>query len=144
MSEDRFRQRQGAGRQKDMRSDDDILKEVPRWAKSRHWRHLRPLTPTRHRRQRTLAQQGRHQTLIESLERKEVMDSDDAPPSPVLTGPPFLTFARVSRMDNLGHLMCSPELQETSAWPGQGPNRYENTSNRSETVVEARVGPNIV
>ncbi len=32
MSEDRFRQRQGAWRQKDMRADDDILKEIPRWA----------------------------------------------------------------------------------------------------------------
>jgi hypothetical protein len=31
MSEDRFRQRQGAWRQKDMRADDDILKEIPRW-----------------------------------------------------------------------------------------------------------------
>lgn len=32
MSEDRFRRREGAWRQKDMRSDDDILKEIPRWA----------------------------------------------------------------------------------------------------------------
>ena len=32
LSEDRFRQRQGVWRQKDMRSDDDILKEIPRWA----------------------------------------------------------------------------------------------------------------
>jgi hypothetical protein len=32
MSEDRFRQRQGVWRQKDMRSDEDILKEIPRWA----------------------------------------------------------------------------------------------------------------
>jgi hypothetical protein len=31
MSEDRFRQRQGVYRQKDMRDDDDILKEIPRW-----------------------------------------------------------------------------------------------------------------
>jgi hypothetical protein len=33
MSEDRFRRRDGAWRQKDMHSDDDILKEIPRWAK---------------------------------------------------------------------------------------------------------------
>jgi hypothetical protein len=32
MSEDRFRRREGAWRQKDMYSDDDILKEIPRWA----------------------------------------------------------------------------------------------------------------
>jgi len=32
LSEDRFRQRQGAWRQKDMRADDDILREIPRWA----------------------------------------------------------------------------------------------------------------
>ena len=32
MSEDRFRRREGAWRQKDMHSDDDILKEIPRWA----------------------------------------------------------------------------------------------------------------
>ena len=32
MSEDRFRQRQGAWRQKDMRADEDILREIPRWA----------------------------------------------------------------------------------------------------------------
>jgi hypothetical protein len=32
MSEDRFRRRDGAWPQKDMRSDDDILKEIPRWA----------------------------------------------------------------------------------------------------------------
>lgn len=31
MSEDRFRRRDGAWRQKDMRSDGDILKEMPRW-----------------------------------------------------------------------------------------------------------------
>jgi len=33
MSEDRFRRRENAWRQKDMHSDDDILKEIPRWAK---------------------------------------------------------------------------------------------------------------
>jgi hypothetical protein len=33
MSEDRFRRRDGAWPQKDMGSDDDILKEIPRWAK---------------------------------------------------------------------------------------------------------------
>ncbi|MGZ8921545.1 MAG: hypothetical protein ACXW3L_11210 [Limisphaerales bacterium] len=33
MSEDRFRRRDGAWRQKDMHSDDDIIKEIPRWAK---------------------------------------------------------------------------------------------------------------
>jgi hypothetical protein len=32
LSEDRFRQRQGAWRQKDMRADEDILREIPRWA----------------------------------------------------------------------------------------------------------------
>jgi hypothetical protein len=32
MSEDRFRRRDGAWRQKDMGSDDDILTEIPRWA----------------------------------------------------------------------------------------------------------------
>jgi len=32
MSEDRFRRREGAWRQKDMHSDNDILKEIPRWA----------------------------------------------------------------------------------------------------------------
>ena len=32
MSEDRFRRRDKAWRQKDMLSDDDILKEIPRWA----------------------------------------------------------------------------------------------------------------
>ena len=32
MSEDRFRRRDNAWRQKDMRSDDDILTEIPRWA----------------------------------------------------------------------------------------------------------------
>jgi hypothetical protein len=32
MSEDRFRRREGAWPQKDMRSDDDILTEIPRWA----------------------------------------------------------------------------------------------------------------
>lgn len=32
MSEDRFRRRDNAWRQKDMHSDDDILKEIPRWA----------------------------------------------------------------------------------------------------------------
>jgi hypothetical protein len=32
MSEDRFRQREGAWPQKDLRSDDDVLKEIPRWA----------------------------------------------------------------------------------------------------------------
>jgi hypothetical protein len=32
LSEDRFRQRQGVWRQKDMRADEDILKEIPRWA----------------------------------------------------------------------------------------------------------------
>ena len=32
MSEDRFRRRDNAWRQKDMRSDDDILSEIPRWA----------------------------------------------------------------------------------------------------------------
>jgi len=32
MSEDRFRRRENAWRQKDMHSDDDILKEIPRWA----------------------------------------------------------------------------------------------------------------
>ncbi|MBE0542181.1 MAG: hypothetical protein IH623_12400 [Verrucomicrobia bacterium] len=32
MSEDRFRRRDGAWRQKDMRSDEDILNEIPRWA----------------------------------------------------------------------------------------------------------------
>ena len=32
MSEDRFRRRDNAWRQKDMDSDDDILKEIPRWA----------------------------------------------------------------------------------------------------------------
>jgi hypothetical protein len=32
MSEDRFRRRDGVWRQKDMRSDEDILKEIPRWA----------------------------------------------------------------------------------------------------------------
>lgn len=32
MSEDRFRRRDGAWRQKDMHSDADILKEIPRWA----------------------------------------------------------------------------------------------------------------
>lgn len=32
MSEDRFRRREGAWRQKDMPSDDDILTEIPRWA----------------------------------------------------------------------------------------------------------------
>lgn len=33
MSEDRFRRRDNAWRQKDMHADDDILKEIPRWAK---------------------------------------------------------------------------------------------------------------
>ena len=33
MSEDRFRRRDGAWPQKDLRSDDDILKEIPRWAR---------------------------------------------------------------------------------------------------------------
>lgn len=33
MSEDRFRRRDNAWRQKDMARDDDILKEIPRWAK---------------------------------------------------------------------------------------------------------------
>ena len=32
MSEDRFRQRQSNWPQKDLRSDDAILKEIPRWA----------------------------------------------------------------------------------------------------------------
>ncbi|MBE0535738.1 MAG: hypothetical protein IH624_08705 [Phycisphaerae bacterium] len=32
MSEDRFRRRDGAWRQKDMHADDDILNEIPRWA----------------------------------------------------------------------------------------------------------------
>lgn len=32
MSEDRFRRREGVWPQKDLRSDDDILKEIPRWA----------------------------------------------------------------------------------------------------------------
>ena len=32
MSEDRFRQREGAWRQKDLRSDEQILREIPRWA----------------------------------------------------------------------------------------------------------------
>jgi hypothetical protein len=32
MSEDRFRRREGAWRQKDMRHDEDILREIPRWA----------------------------------------------------------------------------------------------------------------
>jgi len=32
MSEDRFRRRDYAWRQKDMHSDDEILKEIPRWA----------------------------------------------------------------------------------------------------------------
>jgi hypothetical protein len=32
MSEDRFRRRDGAWEQKDMRSDDEILTEIPRWA----------------------------------------------------------------------------------------------------------------
>ena len=32
MSEDRFRRREGAWRQKDMGSDNDILEEIPRWA----------------------------------------------------------------------------------------------------------------
>lgn len=32
MSEDRFRRRDGAWRQKDMHADSDILKEIPRWA----------------------------------------------------------------------------------------------------------------
>ncbi len=32
MSEDRFRRRDNAWRQKDMHADDDILKEIPRWA----------------------------------------------------------------------------------------------------------------
>lgn len=31
MSEDRFRRREGAWREKDMRSDEDILTEIPRW-----------------------------------------------------------------------------------------------------------------
>ena len=33
MSEDRFRRRDNAWRQKDMRADDEILKEIPRWAR---------------------------------------------------------------------------------------------------------------
>ena len=32
LSEDRFRRRDGVWRQKDMRSDEDIIKEIPRWA----------------------------------------------------------------------------------------------------------------
>ena len=32
MSEDRFRRRDNAWRQKDMHADDDILKKIPRWA----------------------------------------------------------------------------------------------------------------
>jgi hypothetical protein len=32
MSEDRFRRRDGAWPQKDLRSEDDILREIPRWA----------------------------------------------------------------------------------------------------------------
>jgi len=32
MTEDRFRRRDGAWPQKDLGSDDDILREIPRWA----------------------------------------------------------------------------------------------------------------
>jgi hypothetical protein len=32
MSEDRFRRREGQWRQKDMRTDEEILLEIPRWA----------------------------------------------------------------------------------------------------------------
>lgn len=33
LSEDRFRQRTGKWREKDLRADEDVLREIPRWAK---------------------------------------------------------------------------------------------------------------